>query len=147
MDVREIMTRDFQSVMPNASIREAAQMMRDLNVGMLPVADGDNLQGTITDRDLAVRAVADGADPTAVQVQQVMTRDCIYAYEDEDVREAARKMEEHQVRRLLVFNRQDRAVGIIAQADIARDPESARYAGEILHDISEPGPAHRPSQH
>ncbi|KAB7619546.1 CBS domain-containing protein [Alkalilimnicola sp. S0819] len=148
MQVHDIMTPEFQACSPRATLRDAAQMMRDLDVGILPIASGDELVGVVTDRDICCRGVADGADPEAVMVQEIMSQPLLRCYEDEDVAEAARLMEDRQVRRLLVYNRQERPVGVLAQADIALNPETARFVTELVHDISEPGPGHhRPAMH
>lgn len=147
MRVDEAMTRDCQAVRSNQSLRDAAQQMRDHDIGMLFVNDDQNrLAGLITDRDIAVRAVADGKDANA-PVSDFMTRDLISCYEDSDLEEAVQIMEEQQVRRLLVCNRRDEPVGVLAQADVAqvlgRDP----LTGEALREISSPGGRHSQGPH
>lgn len=89
MKIKDIMTRAVETVRPDASIAEAAEKMERLDVGPLPVCDGDTLLGMVTDRDLTVRATATGQDPTRTTVQQVMTPDVVYCFEDQNVREAA----------------------------------------------------------
>src|SRR5438034_580010 len=104
MQVKDIMTRGVQCTRPSASIQEAARNMRELDVGLLPVCgDNDRLAGMISDRDIAIRAVAAGQDPKNTQVQDVMTPDVTYVFEDQDVIEAAQRMEENQIRRLVVL--------------------------------------------
>ena len=144
MQLREIMTRDVEVVHPNATLEEAARKMDDLNVGPLPVCDGDRLVGMITDRDIAVRATAGGRDPKATRVQDAMTRDVVYGFEDQDVREAARIMEEQQIRRLVILNRDKRLVGIVSLGDLAVDAGDDRQTGEILERVSEPARPDRP---
>src|SRR3712207_146292 len=105
MQVREVMTRDVEVVHPDATLQEAARKMDALDVGPLPVCDGDRLVGMITDRDIVVRATAAGRDPKTTHVRDAMTRDVVYCFEDQDVREAARVMEEQQIRRVVVLDR------------------------------------------
>src|SRR5688572_411978 len=119
MILKDIMTRDVEVIPPNASLKEAADKMDALNVGPLPVCDGDRLVGVITDRDIVVRATAAALDPRVATVRDAMTDDVIYAFEDQDVREAARLMEEKQIRRLIVLSRDKRLVGIVSLGDIA----------------------------
>ncbi len=136
MLVREIMTRDVQLLAPHDTIQDAARRMRDDNIGSLPVADGDELVGYVTDRDLVVRGLADGrlAD---THVHDVMTDRVLYCFEDEDVEDVAANMAHNQVRRLPVLNRDKRLVGIVALGDTATkgDEESAEDA---LENVSRP---------
>ena len=139
MRIQEVMTRGVQCVRPADSIREAAKKMRDLDVGPMPVCgDNDKLAGMLTDRDIAIRAVADGKDPNATKVQDVMTKDIHWCFEDEDVEEAARKMKQQQIRRLVVLNRDKRMVGIVSLGDLAVDTGDEDMAGDALEAISEP---------
>ena len=128
MQVNEVMSRTVDLVNPGMKIREAATLMRDDNVGALPVGENDRLVGMITDRDIAVRAVAAGKSPTTT-IRNVMSEKIYYCFEDNDVGEAARLMARHQVRRLPVLNRDKRLVGIVAMADIARkDGDASKTA-------------------
>jgi len=139
MQVSKVMTRDAECVRPDTTVQEAARKMRDLDVGPLPVCgDNDRLVGMVTDRDIAVRAVADGQDTRTTQVRDVMTPDIIYCYEDQDVGEAARLMKENQVRRLVVLNRDKRLVGIVSLGDLAVETGNERLAGNTLEAVSEP---------
>src|SRR6516165_1078610 len=104
MQVRDVMTRGAECVTPSASLQEAASKMKNLDVGPLPVCEGDNLVGMITDRDITVRATAEALPPGLGQVRDVMKPDVVYCFEDQDVEEAARLMQEHQIRRLVVLN-------------------------------------------
>jgi CBS domain-containing protein len=143
MKVQDVMTAGVECTKPSATLREAARMMKNLNVGPLPVCgDNDRLVGIITDRDIAIRAVAEGDDPDATQVSAVMTPKVIYCFEDQDVREAAELMEEKQVRRLVVLNRNKRLVGIISLGDLAVDTQDEQLAGHTLEAISEPVHVH-----
>jgi len=139
MRVKDVMTSGVECTRPDASLQEAARKMRDLDVGPLPVCgDSDRLVGMITDRDIAVRAVADGRDPKAARVRDVMTPDVAYCFEDQDVTEAARLMEDNQVRRLVVLNRDKRLVGIVSMGDLAVKTGDRRLSGEALEQVSEP---------
>jgi CBS domain-containing protein len=139
MKVNKVMTRDAECVHPDTTLQEAARKMRDLDVGPLPVCgDNDRLVGMVTDRDIAVRAVADGQDTRTTQVRDVMTPDVIYCFEDQDVSEAAGLMKENQVRRLVVLNRDKRLVGIVSLGDLAVETGNEKLAGNTLEAVSEP---------
>jgi CBS domain-containing protein len=140
MQVRQVMTPHVEVVRPNATLAEAAEKMRSLDVGPIPVCDGDRLVGMITDRDMTIRGTAAGRDPKTTQVSEVMTPDVVYCYEDQDVQEAARLMQERQIRRLVVLNRQKRLVGIVSLGDLAvhaGDMEE-EATSDTLEAVSEP---------
>ena len=139
MKVNEIITHDPEVIRPEAALIEAAQKMKSMDIGMLPVCDGDRLVGVITDRDITVRGVAQGCDPKTAHFQEVMTPEVIYCFDDEDVKEAAKKMEEKQVRRLPVLNREKRLVGIVSLGDLAVRTGKEKLAGEVLERVSGPG--------
>ena len=143
MQLKDIMTRDPVVLPPDATLKEAAQRMRDLDSGVMPVGEDDQLLGMLTDRDITVRATAEGKDPNGTPVREVMTPEVVYCFEDDDVREAARKMEEHQVRRLIVLTRDKRLAGIVALGDIAVHAPSDQLAGEITEAVSEPADVER----
>lgn len=136
MLVQDAMSRDVRTVSPETSIKEAARIMADADVGALPVAAGDRLAGMVTDRDIAIRGVAVGKSPDCT-VGEVMTHDVLYCHEDEDLGHISQNMAENQVRRLPVVDVDKRLVGIISLADIA-DARSAE-AGEALEGITRPG--------
>jgi CBS domain-containing protein len=141
MRVNEAMTADVQIANPNQSIQDAARMMAAIDAGVLPVGENDRLVGIITDRDIAVRAVAKGLSPST-KVREVMSEgEVMYCYEDEDVEDVAHNMADIKVRRLPVLNRAKRLVGIISLGDIAvaDGPDSA---GDAICGISEPGGMH-----
>jgi CBS domain-containing protein len=145
MKVAEVMTADVEVVTPDQPIREAAQFMLRADTGVLPVCDSDNLIGMITDRDIAVRAVAEGRGPDT-PVRDAMTDDILFVYEDQDVEDAAMLMSDRQVRRLAVKSREgDRLVGILSLADISRS-EHAEAASVALDGITDPGGEHNQSQ-
>jgi CBS domain-containing protein len=112
--------------------------MKAFNVGMLPVIEDNQLVGAVTDRDITIRAIADGRDPASVKVRDVMTTDMAYCYEDQDIEEAARLMERRQIRRLPVLNRSQHLVGILSLGDIAVRTGREDLAGEVLERVSEP---------
>src|SRR3989440_1225274 len=114
MKVKDVMTRGAECVRPEATLQEAAQKMKSLDVGPMPVCDGDRLVGMLTDRDITVRAVAQGFDPKTTKVRDVMSPDVFWCFEDQDVREAAKLMQEKQIRRLLVLSHDKRLTGIVS---------------------------------
>lgn len=138
MQLKDVMTRGVEVVPPDTTLKEAAEKMRKLDVGPLPVCDGERLLGMLTDRDITVRAVAEGRNPTATKVREVMTPDIIYCFEDQDVREAARLMEKHQIRRLPILSRDKRLVGIVSLGDLAVGTGDQKLAGKVLEQVSEP---------
>jgi CBS domain-containing protein len=140
MKVSEVMTKDVRLIEPTQTIREAAKMMAELDAGIMPVREGDRLVGMITDRDIAVRAVAEGKGPDT-SVSEVMTDDIKYCYEDDDTDDVARNMADIQVRRLPVLTRDKRLVGIISFGDMAVTDEPGK-AGEAVAGISQPGGQH-----
>jgi len=139
MLVSDIMSRDVRSVAPDASLQWAAQTMLSAGIGALPVCDGERLLGVITDRDIAIRAVATGL-PGSAPVSQAMTVDALFAYEDEEVEAALRRMKAQQIRRLVVLDRARRMVGMVSLGDIAIEPDAARcdQVGAALAGISNP---------
>ena len=145
MKVTDCMTRDVQMTSPEETLRDAAQAMVRLDAGVLPVSEGDRLVGMITDRDIAVRGVAEGRGPDT-KVAEVMSREVMYCYEDEDSAAVLRNMGDIQVRRLPVLNRDKRLIGIVSLADLAARGQSAR-AGEALSGIVRPGGEHSQSIH
>jgi CBS domain-containing protein len=137
MQLNDIMTEYVEVISPEISIQEAAKQMRSLDVGVLPVCNGDRLVGMLTDRDLAIRAVADGRDPKTTTVEEAMTPEVAYCFEDQDTEEAERVMEKHQIRRLPVLARDKRLVGIVSLRDLAiKDDEN--HAAATLERVSEP---------
>jgi len=138
MNVDSVMTREVAVVGPTDSVRAAADVLKRLNIGSAPVCNGRSLVGMITDRDIAVRAVADGRDPVNTPVEQVMTRDVIYCFDDQDVQEVADAMAASQVRRMPILNRQHELVGIVSLGDLAVDLADDEMTGEVLEEVSQP---------
>ncbi|MGQ0531542.1 MAG: CBS domain-containing protein [Caulobacteraceae bacterium] len=142
MLVQDAMSRDVRTVAPETTIREAARLMADADIGALPVAAGDRLAGMVTDRDIAIRAIAVGKGPDCT-VGEVMTHEVLYCHEDEDLGHIAQNMADNQVRRLPVVDVDKRLVGIISLADIA--DARAEEAGEALEGITRRGGEHSQS--
>lgn len=138
MIVRDIMSRNVEVIHPHSVLQEAAGKMKSLDVGSLPVCDNQRLIGVITDRDITLRAVADGHDPGATKVSDVMTPELIYCYDDEPVREAAKLMERYQIRRLPIINRDKQLVGIVSLGDLAVETSNEKLSGKVLEQVSEP---------
>ncbi|HEY7559604.1 MAG TPA: CBS domain-containing protein [Candidatus Binatia bacterium] len=138
MLLKEIMTRDVDVVNAGTMLREAAAKMKALDVGVLPVADNGLLAGILTDRDITVRATADGRDPNTTKVTEVMSTDLVYCLEDQEVEEAVSVMEARQIRRVPVLNEEKRLVGIVSLADIAIHAGDRNLAGETLQEVSKP---------
>jgi CBS domain-containing protein len=138
MLVKEIMTHNVECISPGDTLEQAAGKMEELDVGPLPVCEGNRVVGMLTDRDITVRATAAGCDPKTTLVSDTMSQDIISCYEDQDVREAAKLMKEKQIRRLLVMNKANDLVGIISLGDLATEAEDSEQSGEVLKKVSEP---------
>jgi CBS domain-containing protein len=134
MRVREIMTSNVECLSPEASLHEIAQEMKALDVGFIPVCESDRLVGTVTDRDIVIRAVADGLDIKTCKAREIMSREVIYAFEDDDVKSVAHKMSDKDVRRILILDKAKRLVGVVSIGDISKVEE--KVSGKTLHDIT-----------
>src|SRR5262245_34017842 len=138
MKLSEIMTREVEIIQPDDTLQVAAQKMRDRDIGFLPVCDGESLMGVLSDRDITIRALADGMDINVMLGRDLMTTPAIYCFDDQDVREAAKVMEENQIRRLVVLSRDDkRLVGVVSLGDLARN-SITDLSGQVLQRVSEP---------
>ena len=144
MKITEVMTRNPETIRPDATIREAARKMLDADTGSLPVDDGARIIGMITDRDIAVRAVAEGRGPDT-SVRDVMSERPLFAWEDQEVEEVALIMGNAQVRRFPVLSRGERLVGVVSLGDLARSAADDS-AEVVLSGVSAPGAAHNQSQ-
>jgi CBS domain-containing protein len=138
MQVAEIMTRHAEVVPSNLLLKEAAQKMQELDVGTLPIRDGDRLVGILTDRDITIRAVAQGRDPAQTEVRDVMTPQVVYCFEDQDVSEAAKLMQEKQIRRLPILSREKRLVGIVSLGDLAVHSGEEKVVSKTIKEVSAP---------
>ncbi len=141
--ISQIMTRDVTVIAPQDNVLHAAQMMKDRNVGSLPVCDGERLVGMITDRDIAVRTVAAGRSPLDCQVAEVMTGDVLWCYEDQTVGAVLDEMGDEQVRRVPVVNADMQLVGIVSLGDLAT--RHAAHVERTLGEISYPSEPRRPA--
>ena len=135
MQLKDVMTTNVTLTDPSTTLQAAANAMREGDFGLLPVAENDRLVGTITDRDITVRAVAAGKDPTT-PVREAMSTGVVYGFEDQSTEEAARLMSQHQIRRLPVLNRDKRLVGIVALGDFAVESKALQSAAKALHNVS-----------
>jgi CBS domain-containing protein len=134
--IRELMTSNPSTIEPDKTVADAAKLMRDEDAGLIPIVEGQKLAGTITDRDIAIRVVAEGKDPQSSTVRDVMTSRLVTVDPEQDLDEALRLMAEHQVRRLPVVEEDGKIVGIVAQADIAKHA-SDETTGRVVEQISQ----------
>jgi CBS domain-containing protein len=134
--VRDAMTDNLCSIDADKSIAYAAKMMKDEDVGLAPIVEGDRIVGTVTDRDIAVRVVAEGRDPESTTVREIASTDLVTVDPEQDLDEAVRLMAQHQVRRLPVVEEDGRLVGVLAQADVAELAEPVK-TGRMVEEISE----------
>ncbi|HEY3543214.1 MAG TPA: CBS domain-containing protein [Gaiellaceae bacterium] len=133
--IRDFMTQDPRSVESSSSVVEAARLMREVDAGIIPVVEGEKLVGAVTDRDIAIRVVAEGKSPESTTVGEIASRELVTIDPQQDLDEALRLMARHQVRRLPVVEEDGKLVGIVAQADIARNASDTQ-TGDLVEDIS-----------
>jgi CBS domain-containing protein len=134
--IREVMTSNPRTIGADELVAEAAKLMRDEDVGLAPVVEGDRLVGALTDRDIAIRVVAEGKDPASTPVREVASTDVVTVDPEQDLGEALNLMAQHQVRRIPVVEQDGRLVGVVAQADVARKADE-RQTGELVEQISQ----------
>lgn len=132
--VKDAMTSDVKTAAPSVSLADAAKLMKQEDVGSVPVVDGERLIGMLTDRDIVVRGIADGSDPHAVRAGDIASRDIVTVRPDDDLEEALRLMAQHQVRRLPVVD-DGHLVGVLAQADVALEAKE-KAVGQLVEEIS-----------
>jgi CBS domain-containing protein len=145
MKISECMTRDVQLANPEMSLREAARMMGQCDAGVLPVGENDRLVGMLTDRDIAIRAIAEGKGPDT-SVREAMSQEVRWCFEDDDVEEALQCMADEQIRRMPVLSRAKRLVGIVSMADLT-NAARAQETAQTLTAISRPGGQHSQALH
>ena len=133
--IRDAMTSNPRSVDTSSTVVEAARLMKEADVGPIPVVDGDRLVGIVTDRDIAIRVVAEGKDPQSVTVGEIASKDLVTVDPQQELDEALRLMAQHQVRRLPVVEEDGRLVGILAQADVAQQGDDTK-TGQVVEQIS-----------
>jgi CBS domain-containing protein len=134
--VKDAMTSDVKTAAPSQSLTDAAMLMKQEDVGAIPVVDGERLVGVVTDRDIVIRGIADGSDPHAIKVGDIASRDVVTVRPDDDLDEALRLMAQHQVRRLPVVE-DGRLVGVVATADVALEAKE-KDVGHVFEEISRP---------
>src|SRR5436190_21371579 len=134
--IRELMTDNPCSIDADKPVAYAAKMMRDEDVGLAPIVEGDKLIGTVTDRDIAIRVVAEGKDPQQTTVREIASTNLVTIDPQQDLDEALRLMAKHQVRRLPVVEEDGRLVGVVAQADVAREGDDTK-TGQVVQEISD----------
>jgi CBS domain-containing protein len=137
MEIKDAMTSEINLISPSTTLAEAARIMRDDDVGAIPVAENDRLVGILTDRDIVIRAIADKKQPENTKAAAAMTDKVLYCFDDQSVEEVAKNMGDQQIRRLPVVTRDKRLVGIVSLGDLSTCG-SARAAGAALENISEP---------
>lgn len=135
--IREVMTREVEVIRPTDSVREAARKMRALDVGPIPVCDGERLKGMLTDRDIVVRAISEGLDPSRTTVADIMSPGISYCFDDDETEEVLERMETEQLRRFVVVNRDKKLVGMVTLGDLSGE-ESSHRVGKTLEGISAP---------
>jgi CBS domain-containing protein len=133
--IRDLMTESPRTVSSDVTVVEAARVMRDDDFGLVPVVDGDRLVGTVTDRDIAIRVVAEERDPSSTTVREIASADLVTIDPEQELGEALRLMAQHQIRRLPVVEEDGRLVGIVAQADVARHGDDTQ-TGQVVEQIS-----------
>ena len=138
MKIKDVMTKSVETVRPDQTLQEAASRMKSLDVGPMPVCENDRLIGMITDRDIVLRAAADGRDLRTTKVREAMTPDVAVCSEDDDVKDAAKTMKDRQIRRLVVVDGQKRVAGIVSLGDIAVDTSDEKMSGRVLEEVSKP---------
>jgi CBS domain-containing protein len=138
MQVKDIMSSPCEKIDFNATITQVAQKMKSSDVGILPVEKGDEIVGVITDRDIVLKVLAEKLDPNTTAVNRVMSSDVTTCYEDDDIRDAAKLMEDRQIRRLVVLDRNDSLTGILSVADFAVKGKDEHLSYEVLEKVCEP---------
>ncbi len=136
--LKEIMTPSVEVIAPNATAADAARKMKDLDVGAIPVCDGEKLLGMVTDRDLVLRVLALSRSPVDALVSDAMTPGLVYCFEDQDAEVAAELMAEKQIRRIPILSENKQLVGIVSLGDLAIDGLESHASGEVIHDVSDP---------
>jgi CBS domain-containing protein len=137
MKIREIMTSNVECIAPSLPIAKAAEKMRDMDIGFLPVCEEDRIVGTVTDRDITIRSVAQGRDPRLAPVSEIMTQTVFHCYDDDDIESVAGSMRDSEVRRMLILDHDENLVGVVSLGDISKISGEQTIAGETLGDIAE----------
>ena len=133
--IREVMTSHPRTIAPSTNLQDAARLLRDLDVGSLPIVDNEECVGMLTDRDIVVRAIAEGRSPSSVSAGEIASKEPVMVDEDEPLDEAERLMAEYQIRRIPVRDRDGHLVGMLSQADVAL-VHGAKQAGKLVEQVS-----------
>lgn len=136
--IGDVMTKDVRTIAPDARVTEAALLMRDINVGFVPIVDGGKLTGVITDRDIVVRCVAEGHDPNKCSVSDYMSKEPVFCVPEEDVKAAAKIMEDRGIRRILVHDADGALAGVVSLGDLAVKTRDQKLSGEVVEVVSKP---------
>ncbi|MFW5883366.1 MAG: CBS domain-containing protein [Verrucomicrobiota bacterium] len=139
MQIKEIMTPNPLYLKPDTKLHEAAQKMRELDIGLIPIGDGNKLQGMLTDRDITVRAVAEGKNPQTTSVSEVMSGEVFYCFEDQELEDAVETMEKQQVRRLIILDRDKMMTGVVSLGDLATRVSERAPEARALEGVSQSG--------
>jgi CBS domain-containing protein len=140
--VRDVMTAGVELIGPDATLTDAAARMAEADVGILPVGEDDRLIGMVTDRDIVIRGIAEGADPSEMTVREVMTEKVLYCFDDQEPSEAASDMAKQQIRRLPVVDRRKQLIGMVSLADIARKDDAGKAGTTLRKVVMPPGDGH-----
>ena len=138
MKIQNLMTHKVEVIHPDTPLQQAAATMKRLDVGMLPVCNGQQLVGMLTDRDITVRATAEGLDPAKTPAERVMTKDVCYCFENQEVEQAVKLMEQKQIRRLPIVDRTKKLVGVMSLGDVAVRNKNKKLAAEAIEQVSIP---------
>lgn len=141
--IKDVMTAEVVTLSPTAKATQAAEAMKSLNVGAIPICDGKRLLGMVTDRDLVVRVMAEHRNPEMEIIRSIMTTDVDYCYEDQTVEEAAHVMQDRKVRRMPIINHDKELVGIVSLGDVAVKGTDRSTTAEALEHISQPAAPQR----
>ena len=144
MKIKDVMTKSVETVRPDQTLQDAASRMKSLDVGPMPVTENERVVGILTDRDIVVRAAAEGRDVRTTKVREAMTPDVVCCSEDDDVKSAAQTMKDRQIRRLVVVDGQKRVAGIVSLGDIAEDTSDEKMSGRVLEEVSKPSRSNTP---
>jgi len=137
MEVRQIMSTNVECVAPGTTLNEAAARMKTRDIGFLPVCDNNRIVGTLTDRDVMLRAIAEDMDARKTKVKDIMTKEVFYCFDDQDVKEVAQNMSQQQVRRMIILNRDKKLVGVVSIGDVAKTDGEQKVSAETLRQISQ----------
>jgi CBS domain-containing protein len=135
MNIRAVMNKDVAVISPDANLTEAAELMKRRNIGFLPVIKNDSVMGVVTDRDIVIRSICEGLSASSTHVRDIMTRSSVACYDDQVLTDAARIFTANHVRRLLVFNRQRKLVGLLSVDDLAARMSSDRLLGTVVRGV------------